>query len=219
MLPTISRRNSSAATSSPSRSSPSAFAKARLCSRESKTPSWVSSTCSSAVRTSEERCGATSYHSREEKLSRSQIPDLLIRNSSAELSLTKQIIRGSPDQFASCPASRAIPKPANDTCGRASQLAADQPGSASQFVSNRVNAYPQLVTARVATAPIILERLLPHYADCNLSHPLAPGTPKTITDDHRNRKVQTFFQLAIDLGSRMIRFFGQQQSMAATINV
>src|SRR5437016_10362730 len=134
-------------------------------------------------------------------------------------SLAKQIIRRRPNQLTSAAASCTILESANNACGRARQLATNQAGCASQFISNCVNARTQLVPARIATPSIILQRLNSCHADCNLGQALAPGTPETISDDHRNRKVQTLFQITMNPGSRAVWIFRQQQSMTTTIKV
>src|SRR5205809_3555598 len=134
-------------------------------------------------------------------------------------SLAKQVIRRRPNQLTSAAASCTILESANDACGRARQLATNQAGCASQFISNCVNARTQLVTARIATPSVILQRLHSCHPDCNLGQSLAPRAPETISDDHRNRKVQTFFQITMNPGSRAVWIFRQQQSMTTTIKV
>src|SRR3989442_12156543 len=134
-------------------------------------------------------------------------------------SLAKQVIRSGTNQLTSAAASCTILESANNACGRARQLATNQAGCASQFISNCVNARTQLVTARIATPSIILQRLNSCHADCNLGQALAPGTPETISDDHRNRKVQTLFQITMNPGSRAVWIFSQKQTMTTTIKV
>src|SRR5437773_6850892 len=134
-------------------------------------------------------------------------------------SLAKQIVRSGTNQLTSAAASYTILESANNARGRARQLATDQAGCASQFISNRVHARTQLVTARIATPSVILQRLHSCHADCTLGQSLAPWTPETISDDYRNRKVQTLFQITMNPGSRAVWIFRQQQSMTTTIKV
>src|SRR5437879_8425738 len=134
-------------------------------------------------------------------------------------SLAKQIVRSGTNQLTSAAASCTILESANNARGRARQLATDQAGCASKFISNRVNARTQLVTARIATPSVILQRLHSCHPDCSLGQSLAPRAPETISDDYRNRKVQTLFQITMNPGSRAVWIFRQQQSMTTTIKV
>src|SRR4051794_38118409 len=91
MLPASSRRSALAATSNPSKSSPSEFASSRHCSLLSTPPSSDSSTCSRAVRQAVLNRGAISGHSRCGKLSSSEYVK-------ARLILTSSISETSPWQ-------------------------------------------------------------------------------------------------------------------------
>jgi len=72
---------------------------------------------------------------------------------------------------------------------------------------------------RIVISTIIVQRLHSGNSNRNFGETFAPGTPETISDDDWDRKVQAFFQFAVELSCGTVRIFGKQERMTATINV
>src|SRR5271169_415233 len=71
----------------------------------------------------------------------------------------------------------------------------------------------------IVISTIIVQRLHSGNSNRNLGETFAPGTPETISDDDWDRKVQAFFQFAMELSRGAVRVFREKKRMAATIDV
>ncbi len=72
---------------------------------------------------------------------------------------------------------------------------------------------------RIVISTIIVQRLHSGNSNRNLGETFAPGTPETIGDEDWDRKVQAFFQFAMELSCGAVRIFGKQKRVAAAIDV
>src|SRR5581483_6911373 len=182
MLPTSSRRRSLAATSNPSRSSPSALARHEHCSRESTPPSCETKTVSRADRQAPERRGATSDQSSEGKLSSSAGVNLRATTASS----AKKVDRGRTNEVQGAAASRLILESTNNTRWRACQFSANQAGRASELVGDSIHANAQRVTVRIFLAAIIGHGPHSRDPDCYFGQALTPGPAETVGANHRD---------------------------------
>ena len=72
---------------------------------------------------------------------------------------------------------------------------------------------------RIVISTIIVQRLHSGNSNRNFGETFAPGTPETISDDDRDRKVQAFFQFAVELSRGAVRVFGKQKRVTAAVDV
>ena len=112
--------DTSAATSRPRRSSPSAFARSRHCSRESTLPSSDARTWSSALRDSDDMRAATSDHSSAGKFSSSESGRTRVIAPPLKTSSAKQIVGRRANQITSAAPAGTIGESSNDTRRRTS---------------------------------------------------------------------------------------------------
>ena len=72
---------------------------------------------------------------------------------------------------------------------------------------------------RIGLSAIVVQRLHASYADRNFGQPFTPGTTESICDDHRDGKVQSFFQSTMDSRGRTVGIIGQKKGVLASVNV
>src|SRR5439155_3461789 len=219
MFPESSERRRSAATRRPRRSSPSALARKRHCSRLSAAPCCASSTCSIALRTSVAMHGATSAQP-----SRGKFPSSIcvqVREGIAVLAFfasTEQIVL-LPYQVTRAFPAWLIPKSTHDANRCAIKLAADEPRSASQFIGDGLGGGAQLVSVRVALATIIEQRLHSSHPDRHFAQTLAPGAAEGIRNNHCDRNAQRFLDPRLQAGRRTIGILRQKHCGFSAVNV
>src|SRR5437667_5166290 len=219
MFPESSERRRSAATRRPRRSSPSALARKRHCSRLSAAPCCASSTCSIALRTSVAMHGATSAQSSRGKFSSSICVQL--REGIAVLAFfasTEQIVL-LPYQVARASPAWLVLKSTHDANRCAIKLAADKPCSASEFIGDGLGGGSQLVSVRVAFATIIEQRLHSSHPDCHFAQTLAPRATEGIRNNHCDRNAQRFLDPRSQAGCRTIRMLGQEHSAVSAVYI